>query len=112
MNQEVRVLDNNNLLRSHTNKMRPVATTVDRIAAVNSTPATEFIDGNGVELLVSGVSMIKEHQYIVKQKQVADATTFELGGLVLGSYQSIYVKSTAAVTATLIGYEETAETPS
>lgn len=112
LNQEVRVLDNNNLLRSHTNKMRPVATTVDRIAAVNSTPATEFIDGNGVELLVSGVSMIKEHQYIVKQKQVADATTFELGGLVLGSYQSIYVKSTAAVTATLIGYEETAETPS
>ena len=112
LNQEVRVLDNNNLLRSHTNKMRPVATTVPRIAAVNTTPATEFIDQNGVELLVSGVSMIKEHQYIVKQKQVADATTFELGGLVLGSYQSIYVKSTAAVTATLIGYEETAETPS
>ena len=112
INQEVRVLDNNNLLRSHTNKHRPVATTVDRIAAANTTPATEFIDANGVELLVSGVSMIKEHQYLVKQKQVADASIFELGGLVLGSYQSIYVKSTAAVTATLIGYEETAETPS
>ena len=111
INQEVRVLDNNNLLRSHTNKMRPVATTVPRIAAVNTTPATEFIDQNGVELLVSGVSMIKEHQYLVKQKQVADATTFELGGLVLGSYQSIYVKSTAAVTATLICLLYTSPSP-
>ena len=108
----MRVLDNNNLLRAHTNKHRPVATTVARIAASNTTPATEFIDAAGVELLVSGVSMIKEHQYLVKGRDVADKTIFELGGLVLGSYQSIYIKSTAAVTATLIGFEETAETPS
>lgn len=112
LNNEVRVLDNNNLLRAHTNKHRPVATTVARIAASNTTPATEFIDAAGVELLVSGVSMIKEHQYLVKGRDVADKTIFELGGLVLGSYQSIYIKSTAAVTATLIGFEETAETPS
>ena len=110
--QEVRVLSNNNLARSHTISHRPVATTVERIAAANTTPATEFIDANGVELLVSGVSMIQEHQYLVKQKSVTDASIFELGGIVLGAYQSIYVKSTAAVTATLIGYEETAETPS
>mgnify|MGYP001157259935 FL=1 len=109
LNQEVRELNNNNLQRSHTNRHRPVGTTVDRIAAVNTTPATEFIDANGVELLVSGVSMIKEHQYLVKQKSINDASIFELGGIVLGAYQSIYVKSTAAVTATLLGFEETAE---
>ena len=109
LNQEVRELGNNNLTRSHQNRHRPVATTVDRVAASNSTPATEFIDANGVELLVSGVSMIKEHQYLVKQKSINDASIFELGGIVLGAYQSIYVKSTAAVTATLLGFEETAE---
>jgi len=112
LNQEVRVLSNNNLARSHTNRHRPVTTTVDRIAASNTTPATEFVDANGVELLVSGVSAIQEHQYLVKQKSVADASIFELGGIVLGAYQSIYVKSTAAVTATLIGFEETAEVAS
>ena len=102
-------MGNNNLTRSHQNRHRPVATTVDRVAASNSTPATEFIDANGVELLVSGVSMIQEHQYLVKQKSINDASIFELGGIVLGAYQSIYVKSTAAVTATLLGFEETAE---
>ena len=95
-----------------TNRPLPVPSTVDRIAASNTTPATEFVDANGVELLVSGVSAIQEHQYLVKQKSVADASIFELGGLVLGAYQSIYVKSTAAVTATLIGFEETAEVAS
>ncbi len=112
INQEVRELGNNNLNRSHTNRHRPVATTVDRIAASNTTPTTEFIDANGVELLVSGVSAIQEHQYLVKQKSITDASIFELGGIVLGAYQSIYVKSTAAVTATLIGFEETAEVAS
>ena len=71
-----------------------------------------FVDANGVELLVSGVSMIQEHQYLVKQKSINDADIFELGGIVLGAYQSIYVKSSAAVTATLIGFEETAEVAS
>jgi|TARA_B100000131_G_scaffold233356_1_gene225229 hypothetical protein len=112
INQEVRELDNNNLNRSHLNRHRPVATTVDRIAASNTTPTTEFVDANGVELLVSGVSMIQEHQYLVKQKSINDADIFELGGIVLGQYQSIYVKSSAAVTATLIGFEETAEVAS
>ena len=112
LNTEVRVLSNNNLARSHTHRHRPVTTTVERIAAANTTPATEFVDANGVELLVSGVSMIQEHQYIAKQKSVNDGDIFELGGIVLGAYQSIYVKSTAAVTATLIGFEETAEVAS
>ena len=112
LNQEVRVLSNNNLARSHTHRHRPVTTTVERIAAANTTPATEFVDANGVELLVSGVSAIQEHQYLAKQKSIADASIFELGGIVLGAYQSIYVKSTAAVTATLIGFEETAEVAS
>ncbi len=112
LNTEVRVLSNNNLARSHTHRHRPVTTTVERIAASNTTPATEFVDANGVELLVSGVSMIQEHQYIAKQKSVNDGDIFELGGIVLGAYQSIYVKSTAAVTATLIGFEETAEVAS
>ena len=109
LNTEVRVLSNNNLARSHTHRHRPVTTTVDRIGATNTTPATEFVDANGVELLVSGVSAIQEHQYLVKQKSVNDQDIFELGGIVLGAYQSIYIKSTAAVTATLIGFEETAE---
>ena len=112
LNQEVRELGNNNLSRCHQLRHRPVATTVNRIAAANTTPATEFIDANGVELLVSGVSQIQEHQYLVKQKSINDASIFELGGIVLGAYQSIYVKSTAAVTATLIGFEETAEVAS
>ena len=112
LNTEVRVLSNNNLARSHTHRHRPVTTTVDRIGATNTTPATEFVDANGVELLVSGVSAIQEHQYLVKQKSVNDQDIFELGGIVLGAYQSIYIKSTAAVTATLIGFEETAEVAS
>ena len=35
-----------------------------------------------------------------------------VGGVVLGTYQSIYVKSTGAVTFTLVGFEEQAEIPS
>ena len=53
INQEVRELDNNNLSRSLANRWRPVATTVDRIAATNTTPATEFIDANGCLLYTS-----------------------------------------------------------
>ena len=105
-------LDNNNLSRSLANRWRPVATTVDRIAATNTTPATEFIDANGVELLVSGVSQVAAEQLIVNQKSIADDDYLELGGIVLGAYQSLYVKSTAAVSATLIGFEEVAEVAS
>ena len=113
VNNENRELGNNNVERSLSKYWRPVTTTQTRYAAAgNTTPATEFIDNNGVELLVSGVSQIQEHQYIVKQKSINDASIFELGGIVLGAYQSIYVKSTAAVTATLIGFEETAEVAS
>ena len=112
INQEVRVLSNNNLARSHTNRHRPVATTVSRIGASTTTPATEFVDANGVELLISAVSDVAPEQLIVNQKSIADDTIFELGGIVLGAYQSIYVKSSAAVSATLIGFEEVAEVAS
>ena len=56
------------------------------------------------------MSQCAAEQYIVKQKQVADHEVFELSGLVLGSYQSIFVSSTAAVSFSLIGFEEVAET--
>ena len=45
----------------------------------------------------------------MKQKQVADNEIFELNGLVLGAYQSIFVSSTAAVSFNLMGFEEVAE---
>ena len=107
---ENREQSNNNLNRSNGRIWRPVATTVTRFAAAgNTTPATEFIDATGVEVLVSGVSQIAAEQYLVKQKQVTDSNTFELTGLVLGSYQTIFVSSTAAVSFSLIGFEETAE---
>ena len=102
----------NLLNRSFHNIWRPVATTVSRIGASTTTPTTEFVDANGVELLVSGVSQVAAEQYLVRNKSVADQSIFELGGIVLGTYQSIFVKSTAAVSATLIGFEETAEIPS
>lgn len=112
INNENRVLDNNNIARTGHNLYRPVATTVTRYAASNTTPATEFVDNNGVELLISGVSEVAAHQLIVNQKSIADDDYLELGGIVLGTYQSLYIKSTAAVSATLIGFEETAEVPS
>ena len=112
INNENRILDNNNLNRSFHNIWRPVATTVSRIGASTTTPTTEFVDANGVELLVSGVSQVAAEQYLVRNKSVADQSIFELGGIVLGAYQSIYVKSTAAVSATLIGFEEVAEVAS
>jgi len=105
--------NNNNLNRSLGRLYRPVATTQTRFAAAgNTTPVTEFISGNGVELLVSGVSKIHAEQYLVQDKALNDNDIFELNGIVLGTYQSLYVKSTGAVTFTLIGFEEVAEIPS
>jgi len=109
---ENRQQNNNNLARSNGRIWRPVATTTPTFDnAGNTNPlATEFIDAAGVEVKVSGVSQCATEQYIVKQKQVADNDIFELSGLVLGDHQSIFVSSTAAVTFSLIGFEEIAET--
>ena len=109
---ENRQQNNNNLARSHGRIWRPVATTTPTFDnAGNTNPlATEFIDAAGVEVKVSGVSQIAAEQYLVKQKQVADNDIFELSGLVLGDHQSIFVSSTAAVSFSLIGFEEIAET--
>ena len=109
---ENRQQNNNNLARSNGRIWRPVATTTPTFDnAGNTVPlATEFIDAAGVEVKVSGVSQCATEQYIVKQKQVADNDIFELTGLVLGDHQSIFVSSTAAVSFSLIGFEEVAET--
>ena len=109
---ENRQQNNNNLTRSNGRIWRPVATTTPTFDnAGNTNPlATEFIDAAGVEVKVSGVSQIAAEQYLVKQKQVADNDIFELNGLVLGDHQSIFVSSTAAVSFSLIGFEEIAET--
>ena len=107
---EVREVDGNIPNRSFGNENRPVATTQNRYAGSgNTTPATEFIDAAGVEVLVSGVSQVSAEQLIVNDKSLNDNEIFELNGIVLGSYQSVYVKSTGAVTFTLVGFEETAE---
>ena len=63
-------------------------------------------------MLVSGVSQCAAEQFIVQDKAVNDNEIFELNGIVLGTYQSLYVKSTGAVTFTFIGFEEVAEIPS
>ena len=110
---ETRETGNNNLNRSLSRLWRPVATTQTRYAAAgNTTPATEFIDAAGVEVLVSGVSQVSAEQFIVQDKSVADNEIFELNGIVLGTYQSLYVKSTGALTFTFVGFEEVAEIPS
>ena len=110
---ENREQSNNNLNRSLGRLYRPVATTQNRFAASgNTTPATEFISNNGIELLVSGVSKCHAEQYIVQDKAINDNEIFELNGIVLGTYQSLYVKSTGALTFTFIGFEEVAEIPS
>ena len=110
---ETRETGNNNLSRSLSRLWRPVATTQTRYSpAGNTTPTTEFIDAAGVELLVSGVSQVSAEQFIVQDKSVADNDIFELNGIVLGTYQSLYVKSTGALTFTFVGFEETAEIPS
>ena len=112
INNEVREQSNNNLNRM--NKVyRPVAVNQDKFAGVGpSTPVTEFIDNNGVELLVSAVSQATTEQLIVNGKQIADNSVEEFSGIVLGQYQSLYVKCTGAVTFTLVGFEEVAEVAS
>ena len=109
---ENRQQNNNNLARSHGRIWRPVATTTRTFDNAGNTNnlVTEFIDATGKEVKVSGVSQCATEQYIVKQKQVADNDILELSGLVLGDHQSLFVSSTAAVTFTLIGFEEVAET--
>ena len=108
---EVREQDNNNLNRSNGRIWRPVATTTPTYDNAGNTtnPVTEFIDAAGVEVLVSGVSQCADYQYIARNKQVANSDILELSGLVLGSYQSLFVSSSAAVSFSLIGFEETAE---
>ena len=113
VNNENRELGNNNAERSLSRYWRPVTTTQTRYAAAgNTTPATEFIDNNGVELLVSGVSTALSEQMIVNDLAVADNEVKEISGILLGTYQSLYVESTGAVTFTLVGLEEQAEIPS
>ena len=113
VNNENRELGNNNVERSLSKYWRPVTTTQTRYAAAgNTTPATEFVDNNGVELLVSAVSQATVDQLIVNGLQVADNSVKEISGILLGTYQSLYVKSTGAVTFTLVGLEEQAEIPS
>ena len=113
VNNENRELGNNNVERSLSRYWRPVTTTQTRYAAAgNTTPATEFIDNNGVELLVSSVTQATTEQLIVNGLQVADNSVKEISGILLGTYQSLYVKSTGAVTFTLVGLEEQAEIPS
>ena len=93
---------------------RPVTTTqtkYDNVGGI-TTPITEFIDNNGVELKVSSVSQAGSEQLILNGFPLADNTTKEIGGILLGTYQSLYVKSTGAVTFTLVGLEEQAEIPS
>ena len=113
VNTENREEGNNNVERSLSRFWRPVETTQTRYAAAgNTTPATEFIDNNGVELLVSSVTQAGSEQLILNGFPLADNTTKEVSGILLGTYQSLYVKSTGAVTFTLVGLEEQAEIPS
>lgn len=110
---EVREVTSNIPNRSFGNEHRPVATTVTRYAAAgNTTPTTEFIDATGKELLIASVSEVVAEQYILKGQSISDNSTYELKGLVLGEQQSLYITSSAAVSATFIGFEETAEVAS
>ena len=90
VNNENRELGNNNAERSLSRYWRPVTTTQTRYAAAgNTTPATEFIDNNGVELLVSGVSKATTEQFIVNDLAIADNEVKEISGILLGTYQSL-----------------------
>ena len=112
VNNEVTEQANNNLNRMN-RFWRPVTVNQTKYAAVgNSNPVTEFIDNNGVKLLVSSISQATTEQLIVNGMQVADNTVQEFSGIVLGQYQSLYVKCTGAVTFTLVGFEEIAEVAS
>ena len=112
VNNEVTEQANNNLNRMN-RFWRPVAATQTKYAAAgNTNPVTEFIDNNGVKLLVASISQATTEQLIVNGMQVADNTVQEFSGIVLGQYQSLYVKCTGAVTFTLVGFEEVAEVAS
>lgn len=95
---------------THTNlKLAPWANTVNRYNAVTgalTTPATEIVDDNGVELLVTSVASVKADNYIVRQKSVSDNATLEVTGIVLGQYQHLYVACSAAVNCSFVGFEE------
>ena len=111
---ETREEGNNNLNRSFGRLWRPASTTTIKVSnsGGQTTPATEFVDSSGTAVLVSSVSQCGAEQFIVQDKAVNDNEIFELNGIVLGTYQSLYVKSTGALTFTFIGFEETAEIPS
>ena len=113
-NNQVSEEGNNNVERSLSRFWRPVAATQTKYDNVGgtTTPPTQFIDNNTVELKVGSVSQVTTEQLILNGFPLADNTTKELSGIVLGTYQSIYVKSTGAVTFTLVGFEEQAEIPS
>ena len=113
-NNQVREEGNNNAERSLSRFWRPVTATQTKYDNVGgtTTPPTQFIDNNTVELKVGSVSQVTTEQLILNGFPLADNTTKELSGIVLGTYQSIYVKSTGAVTFTLVGFEEQAEIPS
>ena len=113
-NNQVREDGNNNLERSLSRFWRPVAATQTKYDNVGgtTTPPTIFIDNNTVELKVASVTQATTEQLIVNGFPLADNSVKEISGIVLGTYQSIYVKSTGAVTFTLVGFEEQAEIPS
>ena len=113
-NNQVREEGNNNIERSLSRFWRPVLPTQTKYDNVGgtTTPPTQFIDNNTVELKVASVSQVTTEQLIVNGFPLADNSVKEISGIVLGTYQSIYVKSTGAVTFTLVGFEEQAEIPS
>ena len=109
---ENRVQNNNNLNRSLGRIWRPVAANQTTYSASSGaqTTVTTIIDSQGNECIVSSVSHAAPEQYIAQDLQVADNSLQEISGIVLGEYQSVYVKSTGAVTFSLVGFEESAET--
>ena len=113
-NNQVREEGNNNVERSLSRFWRPVEATQTKYDNVGgtTTPPTQFIDNNTVELKVGSVSQVTTEQLILNGFPLADNTTKEVSGILLGTYQSFYVKSTGAVTFTLVGLEEQAEIPS
>ena len=113
-NTQVREEGNNNIERSLSRFWRPVLATQTKYDNVGNTttPPTLFIDNLGVELKVASVTQATTEQLIVNGFPLADNSVKEISGIVLGTYQSIYVKSTGAVTFTLVGFEEQAEIPS
>ena len=108
---ENRVQNNNNINRSLGRIWRPVTATTKQYDNSGSltTPDTTFVDSTGDACKVASVSQCFPEQFIAQDLQVADNSLQEISGIVLGQYQSLYVKSTGAVTFTLVGFEESAE---